>query len=135
MKYFTIPELTYSNTAIAKHINNTPSKEDIENLVALIENILDPLREAYGKPIMVNSGYRCQVLNRIVGGAVNSDHLKGRAADIHGSPNTKIENKKLFDLIITLNLPYCQLIDEKNFSWIHVSYNPMVKEHRYFSII
>lgn len=134
MKYFTINELTRSDTALVRHIDNTPSKEHAENLVSLVENILDPLREAYGKPIIVNSGYRSATLNRVVGGAITSDHLTGRAADIHGTPNTKAENRKLFELIKKLDLPYRQLIDEKDFSWVHVSHNPTVKEHRYFSL-
>lgn len=134
MKYFTLHELTKSDTALVRHIDNSPTREHVENLVGLVENILDPLREAYGKPIVVNSGYRSIALNRAVGGVATSDHLTGRAADIHGTPNTKAENKKIFDLIIKLNLPYRQLIDEKNFSWVHVSWNPTVKEHRFFSI-
>jgi uncharacterized protein YcbK (DUF882 family) len=87
----------------------------------LVDNILDPLREKYGKPIHVNSGYRCPALNSAVKGSKTSSHLKGLAADITvGSP---IKNKKLFDLIQELNLPYDQLIDEKNYSWIHISFS------------
>lgn len=134
MKYFTIEELTNSATARARKIDNTPTSEIIRNLEALTDKILDPLREEYGKPIGVNSGYRSQALNKAVGGATTSDHLTGRAADIHGTPNTKEENKKLFELIKKLDLPYRQLINENGFSWVHVSYNPGVKEHRYFSL-
>ena len=82
--------------------------------------VLDPLREAYGKPIQVNSGFRCLALNKAVKGSATSDHMTGRAADITGgSPK---ENKRLFYLIQELGLPFDQLIDEKNFSWVHVSY-------------
>lgn len=121
-KYFTINELCHSDTAIAHKLDNSCKPEYQHNLEALITNVLDPLREAYGKPIKVNSGYRCMSLNKILGGVHNSEHLKGMAADITGG--SKEENKKLFDLIQQLNLPFRQLIDEKNFSWVHVSYNP-----------
>lgn len=122
MKYFTIPELTSSATAKAKKIDNAPSQEAIRNMEQLIEKVLDPLREAYGKPIKVNSGFRSLALNRAVGGSKTSDHVKGMAADITGG--SKAENKKIFELIKKLNLPFKQLIDEKNFSWVHVSHDP-----------
>lgn len=121
MKYFTIKELCHSDTAIAKGIDNTPSEEVKKNLKALIENVLDPLREAYGKPIYVNSGYRCAALNKAVGGVGNSEHLTGCAADL--DTHSYYENKKLFELAQELNLPYRQLIDESNLSWVHISYN------------
>lgn len=123
MKYFTIQELTKSQTALRKGIKNIPSKEEEENLVALIEKILDPLRQAYGKPIIVTSGYRCKALNSAIGGASNSQHLYGQAADIRSVPDTIEENKKLFDLIQSLKLPFDQLINEYNFDWVHVSYS------------
>ena len=122
-KFFTIDELTKSTTAQQKGIKNIPTKEVEQNLLALIENILDPLREAYGKPIIVTSGYRCPALNKAVGGASNSQHALGMAADIRTVQDTKEENKKLFDLIQKLKLPFDQLIDEYNFNWVHVSYS------------
>ena len=73
----------------------------------------------YGKPITVNSGYRCPKLNDAVGGAKNSQHMRGEAADI--TAGSKMENKRLFELIWD-NLPFDQLIDESNYSWVHVSY-------------
>lgn len=121
MKYFTIKELCKSSTALAKGIDNTPNSEIINNLELLVKYILDPLREKYGKPINVNSGYRCPTLNKILNGSKNSHHMLGLAADITaGSPN---KNKILFKLIIDLNLPFDQVIDEKNYRWIHVSYS------------
>lgn len=122
MEHFTIEELCHSDTAIAKGIDNTPSEEVKKNLEALVENVLDPLREAYGKPIYINSGYRCPELNKAVGGVSNSEHLTGRAADL--DTNSYYENKRLFELAQELNLPYRQLIDESNLAWVHVSYNP-----------
>ena len=68
MKYFTIEELTRSTTARQRGIDNTPSQQVIDNLTALVNNVLDPLRQAWGKPIHVNSGYRCPALNKAVGG-------------------------------------------------------------------
>lgn len=120
MKYFTIEEMTKSSTATAKHIDNTPNQTAIDNLTKLIEIVLDPLREWYGKPIRVNSGYRCKVLNKAVGSkAKKSQHLYGEAADI--TAGSKTENEKLFNYIKD-NLPFDQLINESNFSWVHVSY-------------
>lgn len=121
MKYFTIKELCYSITAIEKKIDNTPNSEIVINLKQLVKYILDPLREKYGKPISVNSGYRCVALNKAVNGSKNSSHLKGLAADITAGSTT--ENKILFDLIIQMNLPFDQLIDENNFRWVHVSFS------------
>lgn len=121
MKYFTIKEMCSSSTAQARGIDNTPTKEAISNLTELINNVLDPLREMYGKPIRISSGYRSEQLNRSVNGSKSSQHRLGMAADI--TTGDVIENRKLFQLI-QLNLPFDQLIDEKNFSWVHVSYNP-----------
>lgn len=123
MKFFTLRELTKSDTAIRKGIKNVPSKLEENNLIALVENILDPLREAYGKPIIVTSGYRCEELNRLIGGSKTSQHRSGQAVDIRTVIDTPEENKKLYDLIIKLNLPFDQLIDEHNFDWVHVSYS------------
>lgn len=122
MRNFTIQELTASTTATAKKINNDPTPEAAENLKLLVDKVLDPLRDAYGKPIRVNSGYRSPALNAAVRGSKTSQHMKGQAVDITGG--SKQENKKLFELAQELNLPYCQLIDEKNFSWVHISYDP-----------
>lgn len=123
-KYFSIAELTKSSTAIKKKINNTPTKEVENNLNQLIDNILDPLREAWGQPIIVGSGYRCEALNKAVGGAAHSQHKLGQAADIHTKSDSIKDNKKLFELIKQLKLPFDQLINEYNYNWIHVSYSP-----------
>ena len=121
MRNFTIQELTASTTAAAKKINNDPTPEAAENLKLLVDNILDPLRDAYGKPIRVNSGYRSPALNAAMKGSKTSQHMKGQAADI--TAGSKQDNKKLFELAQELNLPYCQLIDERGFSWVHISYD------------
>ena len=118
-KYFSLDELCHSDTAIAKGIDNTPSEEVKINLEALIENVLDPLREAYGKPISVNSGYRCPELNKIVKGTSNSFHLKGCACDI--DMGDKNDNQPIFDYIKD-NLPFTELGWEGNGRWVHVAY-------------
>ena len=123
MKYFTLRELIKSDTAIRKGIKNIPNKQEEQNLNALVDKILDPLREAYKKPIIVTSGFRCEELNRLVGGSKTSQHRTGQAVDIRTISDTPEENKKLYDLIIKLNLPFDQLIDEHNFDWVHVSFS------------
>lgn len=121
MKYFTIKELCESSTAKEHKINNSPNSIIKRHLTLLVRFILDPLREKYGKPITVSSGYRCEELNELLNGSKTSQHKKGLAADI--TAGSVSENKKLFNLIIKLNLPFDQLIDEKNYQWIHVSYS------------
>nr|DAL88012.1 MAG TPA: peptidase [Caudoviricetes sp.] len=125
MKYFTIEELTRSSTATKRGIDNTPTPEIKANLERLVDKVLDGLREIYGKPITVNSGYRCPELNKAVGGSKTSDHMNGFSVDITAS--CKKENAILFQ-IIKDNFDFDQLIWEKGNSeypdWIHVSYNP-----------
>ena len=119
MKYFTIEELCRSATANKLGIDNTPTAQAEENMTRLINVVLDPLREAYGKPIYVNSGYRSPALNKVTKGASKtSQHMTGEAVDI--TVKSKEGNKWLFDYIKD-NLPYDQLIDEYNYSWVHVS--------------
>lgn len=122
MKYFKLEEFTHSNTAMMQGIDNTPDNTIVGNIENLVKNVLDPLREAWGKPIRVTSGYRSPKLNMAVGGSKTSHHMKGMAADI--TTGNRVENRRLFQLIIDLKLPFTQLIDEKNFSWVHVSYDP-----------
>lgn len=119
MKYFTIAELSKSDTAAAKKLDNTPTEQAKTNLTELVDNVLDPLREKYGKPIRVSSGYRSPEVNRSVNGAKSSQHALGEAADI--TIGNKEENKKLFE-IIKNELQFDQLINEYDYSWVHVSY-------------
>lgn len=124
-KYFTIKELCDSAKAIELNIQNIPSTENVRSMNKLIEAVLDPLREKWGKPIYVTSGFRNSALNQAVGGVSNSHHLCKNgyaAADIDTYSNS--DNKLLFELIKSLDLPVCQCIDEYNYSWVHVSYNP-----------
>ena len=120
MKHFTIKELIRSETAKLMGINNTPPANAIIALHDLVDNVLDPLREAWGAPIRVTSGYRCPELNKLVGGTSTSQHQRGEAADITiGNP---ARNRRLLALIKRLDLPVDQCIDEKGCRWIHVSH-------------
>lgn len=118
-RYFCLAELCASDTARNSGIDNTPPPGVKVKLETLIVRLLDPVREAWGKPIRVNSGFRSPVLNRAVGGAASSQHVAGEAADITaGSPE---ENRKLFELIKD-GFGFDQLIDEQDYRWLHVSY-------------
>lgn len=114
-KNFTLAELTRTNAPY----ENYPQVHERIALKQLVDNVLQPLRDLYGKPISVNSGYRSPVVNRYVKGAASSQHLKGQAADI--TAGSKEENKVLFELIAK-HLPFDQLINEYDYGWIHVSY-------------
>jgi len=120
-KNFTLDELVASVVAGNFKIDNTPTQEAIVNLVLLVVNTLQPLRNLWGRAIMVSSGYRCKTLNDKVGGANESQHMTGEAADI--STSNYEDNKKLFDMVIKSSIPYDQLIDEKNYQWIHISFS------------
>lgn len=117
---FTLEELYKSNTASKLGINNVPNKDVSNNLMILAVKILQPLREAYGKPITVTSGYRSLELNKAVKGSSTSQHLKGEAADL-----VTDNNKKLFEVAKRLidegKIKVGQLIDEYNYKWIHIS--------------
>ena len=132
MVYFTINELCYSATAQANGINNTPNATQRNALTALVDTVLDPLRRAWGKPILVNSGYRCPALNKAVGGVSNSQHLYGEAADITtGSPEI---NRQLYELAVKLRLPFDQLIGEQGCKWLHISHKPTgYNRHQYWA--
>ena len=116
-KYFSIAEFVKSDTADRKGINNRIPHEFVPHVENLIDKVLDPLREWHGKPIYVNSGYRCPELNRAVGGVGNSYHLLGCAADLDTRLG-KSENQKLFEYIKE-HLPYTELGWEGNGAWIH----------------
>lgn len=114
-KNFTLTELTTTNTGIA----NEPNRQQTSALITLCGKVLQPARDMIGEPIHVNSGFRSVAVNSAVGGARSSQHTRGEAADI--TVHSREGNKQLFELIRD-NLPFDQLIDERNFSWIHVSY-------------
>ena len=121
MSYFTIKELSKSSTAEKLGIDNTPTPEIRAKLNILI-SALDKIREQYGKPIFVTSGYRCPELNKAVGGVNSSQHVKGEAADLVGRNDD--ETRKIFETAKALG-NFDQLLYEKNSKgsiWVHISY-------------
>ena len=121
--HFSIEEMYASDTAKRLGINNIPSTQQMINLVYLCAYVLEPLRVAMGKPIKISSGFRCQELNKKVGGVYNSQHLKGQAADNDIQGDMAV-GKKIFEYIRD-HLPFDQLIWEHNRSgtyWVHVSF-------------
>ena len=125
MKYFTFFDLEYSQTAISSGIKNAPTAEVEENLRVLTDKLLDPIRERWGGPIVIGSGFRNAKTNALVGGVSNSQHLTGCAADLQ--VGSKEENRRLFELIRSMG-GFDQLINEHDFSWVHVSYNTLGKQ-------
>lgn len=136
---FSLSELTSSSKAKQYKIDNSPNFEEKLNLLHLCQDVLQPIRDAWKQPISINSGFRCAKLNRLVGGAANSDHLFGAAADIRTTKNTKAENKKLFDLILKLakegKVKCRQIIDEYGYKWIHVSVNHSKNKYKNNEIV
>jgi hypothetical protein len=122
---FTLSELIKSDTAIRKGINNNPNAEQIEKLKALCENILQPVRDHFGR-VKITSGYRSPELCIAIGSSINSQHAKAEAADFE-CPG--VDNAELADWIYR-ELPYDQLIlefytpSEPNSGWIHCSWIP-----------
>ena len=121
--HFTIEELYASETAKRLGIDNKPSVQKMINLVYLAANVLEPLRVAMGEPVKINSGYRCEKLNKAVGGVYNSQHLKGQAADIC-IDGDMAKGRRWFNYIRD-HLNFDQLIwehDKSGTYWIHVSF-------------
>lgn len=119
-EHFSLSEFEHSVTAIRCNIDNSVPSELIPHLRNLCERVLEPLRQHVGEPVIISSGYRCQELNRRVGGASNSQHLTGEAADICVNNTPKLRQWYVW---MAENLPYDQLILEKKGKkyWIHVS--------------
>ena len=118
-KHISFDEATVSNTATRFGIENNPSDIQLACMKLVAEKCFEPLREWYNKPIKVNSFFRCESLNAKVGGSKTSQHVKGEAIDLSGG--NKEENKKLFDWCKE-NLEFDQLINEYDFTWVHISY-------------
>ena len=119
-KHISFIEATQSPTAVKLGINNNPDKAQLEAMQLVAEKCFEPLRLWYGKPIKVNSFFRSDLLNRAVKGSLTSQHKKGEAIDLDAG--SKEENKKLFDWI-KANLDFDQLLNEYNYSWVHISYS------------
>jgi zinc D-Ala-D-Ala carboxypeptidase len=130
---FTLQELTYSDTAIRKGMDNTPNEEQIENLRLVCNNILEPVRVHFKAPVVVSSGYRSVAVCEAVGSSAKSQHTKGQAADfeIFGIPN-----KDVADWIVN-NIDYDQCIlefwneNEPNSGWVHCSFNGAGNRRQY----
>ena len=120
-KNFTLQEFCKSSAAKKHGLNNVPNAEQISNLQALCDNVLQPLRDGLGEPVIINSGFRCPALNIITGGVKNSQHMKGEAADIKCKDYPYA--KEIYTWIMD-NLKFDQLILERkgNAVWVHVSY-------------
>ena len=132
MKYFTIEELCQSETADKLKIDNTPSEEIKKNLETLVDCLLDPLREAWGSPIIVNSGYRCPILNKAVGGSKTSSHMSGWSVDMHPKNGKMDEFKKfVIQFIKTRFWDQCILEKSGDVEWVHLSlYNNSGKQRK-----
>lgn len=128
--YFTIPELIASDTAKKYGIDNTPSLEIRQHMKELIEKLLNPIREAWGGPIIVNSGYRCPRLNELLKGSKTSAHLTGHAADLIPGNGQRLKFIKFVqDYLRTHNIPFDQCINEYN-RWCHVGLYNNRKQQR-----
>ena len=123
-RFFTLEELTYSLTAEKNHIANVPTAEAVRNLELLTKCVLDPLREAWGSPIIVTSGYRCEELNKHVGGVKTSYHLRGMAADIR--PKNGLVDK-LYALVehlyVTRRMGITECYIDRTKGYIHIAYD------------
>jgi len=124
-KNLTLAEMVNSATAKRLGIDNSPTAEHIENMKFLAVKVFQPIRNHFGVPIFISSGYRSEKLNKAIKGSLTSQHSKGQAMDID-MDNTTISNKQVFDYIKD-NLDYTQLIFEfgtnDNPDWVHVGYD------------
>ncbi len=125
-KNFNLDEFTFSRTAVRMGIDNTPTDEAVENIIALVKNVLQPLRDQLDVPLIITSGYRSPELNKAIGGVSDSQHTKGQAVDFIAPPYGIDE---IFDLIIR-EYPFDQAINEFD-SWVHLSYCENNRYERY----
>lgn len=121
-KNFMLREFVNSTTASRKGIDNKPTEVHLSNLKKLIDNIIQPIRDRIG-PIRISSGYRSVALNRAIGGSSRSQHCKGMASDIQFVRDNQMDNKIIYDAVLEMDLDFDQMINEFNYSWIHISYN------------
>jgi uncharacterized protein YcbK (DUF882 family) len=118
--HFTLEELTRSQTAVRKGIDNTPSDTEIENLTVLCIDFLEVIRKELGQPIIISSGFRCKELNTAIGGSETSSHIFGEAVDFRVIGYKPISTCKI---IASMGLKYDQLIHEFG-RWIHLGIGP-----------
>ena len=133
-EHLSLAEVTRSETAKRKGVSNMPTEEHIKNFKLLAENVFEPIRNHFGKPIHISSGYRSAALNKAIGGASNSQHCTGEAIDIDMDGHAGgVTNKMVFDYIKD-NLNFDQLIWEfgtdANPDWVHVSYESTGRQRK-----
>ena len=129
---FYLNEFLKSNVAMRRNLSNEPNVKHIEQMQKLCQNLLQPIRDCLG-PIGINSGFRSEELNKAIGGAhkyingvytATSQHCRGQAADLrYIDVNKRLNNKAIWDCVIACGLEFDQMINEFDFSWIHISYN------------
>lgn len=133
MKYFTFKELMHSNVALENDFINEPPRNDVAkicfNLVILVDNLLDPIRERFAVPMVVTSGYRSEKVNKLVGGVDNSQHMKGEAVDFCFAGFSKKEMIAAF-FEIAEEFNFDQLIYYKKKGIIHISYSRKNNRHQ-----
>ena len=119
-KNFTLSEIIKSNTAKRLGINNAPNKEHLKNMQVLVRDLIQPMRDVLG-PIRISSGYRNPELNRAIGGSSKSQHCKGEALDLQYWSKGKMSNKEIYDWVVKSGIEFDQMINEFDYSWIHIS--------------
>lgn len=129
-KNLSLSEMIRSESAKRAGINNMPTEEHLANMKKLAENVFQPIRDHFKAPIHISSGYRSLELNKAIKGAKTSQHVLGQAVDIDVDASSNgINNKMIFEFIKN-NIDFDQLINEFNYSWVHVSYNPNGKQRK-----
>ena len=119
-KNFSRAEIEHSNTAKRLGISNEMSEKHLENMQRLIDNLIQPMRDAIG-PIRISSGYRSPKLNKAIGGSSRSQHSKAEALDLQYWIGGKMNNKVIYDWVLESGVEFDQMINEFDFSWIHIS--------------
>lgn len=124
-KNLTLKEAVKSNTATRKGIDNTPDHWAIDNLRAIAENVFQPIRDHFGVPIGVSSGFRSKELNKAIGGSKYSQHMVGESLDLDADIYGRVTNSELFNYV-KKNLEWDQMIwefgDDEEPNWVHISY-------------
>jgi len=133
-EHLDLSEVTRSDMAKRKGINNIPTPEHLENFKKLAENIFEPIRKHFGVPIMISSGYRSKALNTAISGSLTSQHCTGEAIDIDmDGSSSGVTNKMVFEFIKS-NLNFDQLIWEFGTKeapdWVHVSFESSGKQRK-----
>ena len=130
-KNFHIKEFLKSNVATRKNLSNEPNKEQVRQMQILCQRLLQPIRDGLGQ-LRINSGFRSKDLNKALGGAhrvidgkyvATSQHCKGQAADLKFVCDGVVDNKQIWDFVLDSGLEFDQMINEFDWTWIHISFN------------